>query len=197
MMDVERVRAALASGEQQRIEDRGPRAAVAPILRAGETGLELLFIERARRLGDPWSGHLAFPGGRVDPEDTDSRATAERETREEIDLDLSRAEYLGRLDDLAGRRNSGSHLSIAAHVYWWLLEPPELRPNYEVADAFWIQLDQLVDPSRYVDYRYPAMPFKKFPGVRVGEGKRVVWGLTFRFLEDLFARLEQPFPVRR
>ena len=85
------------------MRDRSPRilstphdAAVAAILRPRDRGLELLYIERRHRPNDPWSGHIAFPGGRVEPSDTSLRATAERETLEEIDLHLQKEHYIGR-----------------------------------------------------------------------------------------------------
>jgi hypothetical protein len=62
------------------------RAAVALILRTGSCGLEMLFIERALRADDPWSGDLGFPGGKVEAGERDPRLTAERETMEEIAL---------------------------------------------------------------------------------------------------------------
>ena len=86
-------------------EERQRRAGVAMVLRddAGDgAGPSVLFIERARWEGDPWSGHMAFPGGRVDPSDRDARAAAERETLEEVGLRLSGAERIGRLDDRQG-----------------------------------------------------------------------------------------------
>ena len=203
MFELDQLRKALILGEDAHAERNGrPRAAVASIVREASGAspragrLELLFIERSRRFGDPWSGHMAFPGGRAGPEDAGSRHTAERETHEEIGLDLSRAEHLGRLETLEGRRASGSRLSVAAHVYLLSGSVPELELNYEVADVVWLSTAELVDPERYVDYRYPAMPFKTFPGVRVGDGGRVIWGLTHRFLTDLFSRVGQPFPVR-
>ncbi len=78
-------------------------AAVAVILHDGAAGLETLFIHRAVRAGDTWSGQIAFPGGRREPTDTDLLATAIRETMEEIGVDLSAAERLGVLDDLYPR----------------------------------------------------------------------------------------------
>ena len=70
-------------------------AAVAIALRDGDDGLEALFIHRAVRVGDTWSGQIAFPGGRREPGDADLLATAIRETLEEIGVDLSGAERLG------------------------------------------------------------------------------------------------------
>ena len=68
-------------------------AAVALILREGKAGPEILFIVRAKRDGDPWSGDLGFPGGRVEACDKEPRLTAERETLEEIGLDLTEGRY--------------------------------------------------------------------------------------------------------
>jgi len=76
------IRIALAARPPLIVDDpTRPRAAVAVVLRDGEArGAEVLLIERARHEGDPWSGHMAFPGGRVEPVDPDSRAAAKART---------------------------------------------------------------------------------------------------------------------
>lgn len=162
-----------------------PRAAVASVFRDGDDGTELLFIERAHREGDPWSGQMAMPGGRVDPADPHGRATAERETWEEVGLDLSGAGYLGRLDDLQG---GARPITVSAHGYWLDGLPPVLEPNHEVADALWVPLWELEHPERAVDYTYRGRPGEVFPGIEI-HGGRVVWGMTWRLLQDLFERL--------
>ena len=84
-------------------DEYAPRAAVAAILRdggPGGEGAELFFIIRAEAPKDPWSGHIAFPGGRRDPEDETLLATAIRETREEVGIDLARGELVARLPDV-------------------------------------------------------------------------------------------------
>src|SRR5512141_3330966 len=78
------------------------QAAVALILRSAFAGPEILFIERAHHDGDPWSGDLGFPGGKVEKTDGEERWTAEREALEETGLDLGNSRYLGRLSDIAG-----------------------------------------------------------------------------------------------
>lgn len=189
MPRIDEIRDALGRRHPRLLEgDR--RAAVALVLREGARGSEVLFIERARFEDDPWSGHMAFPGGRVDPGDADARRAAERETEEEVGLSLARAEPLGRLHDLKefGRPEG---LVISAFAYH-LPDPGPLRPNYEVASAFFVPLRDLLDPARHVAWRRPGLPVA-FPGIVVGDPDRhVVWGLTFRFLEDFFEALGRP-----
>jgi 8-oxo-dGTP pyrophosphatase MutT (NUDIX family) len=170
------------------------RAAVAMCLREHAGVPEVLFIERARRPGDPWSGHMAFPGGRTEPGDAGPRSAAERETLEEVGIDLAAAESLGRLDDLHGHRAAGvPRLVVSAFVYF-LPEAPVPVPNHEVEEAFWFPLRELCDPSRQVEYRVMRA---SYPGILVGEPERhVVWGLTYRFLEVFFRAVGRPLPDR-
>jgi len=199
MPDLERIRAALGRHEPRVLT--GPRrAAVAMVLRDTGESPGVLFIERAEHPADPWSGHMAFPGGRVDPGDGTPRAAAERETLEEVGVDLAEGEMLGRLDDLEGRhagRREG--LVISAFVYR-ISAPPPLQPNYEVREALWVPLCRLLDPERHVDFRFPRYPasMPPFPGIVVGHPERqVVWGLTYRFLEGFFDTLGMPLAERR
>ncbi len=176
---------------------QGAAAAVAAVLRPGDDTVELLIIERAERRGDPWSGQLAFPGGRREPQDADDRATAERETREELGLDLGAARWLTRLSTVSGRRATGRRLEVAAHVYGLDADAAvELRPNEEVADAFWVPLRHLVTAENAMRYRYAGLPLQRFDAIRVhGQlGERVLWGLTLRFVEDLLERLGERLP---
>ena len=198
MFEKDAIRRALSAPEPQLAEDPSqPQAAVAVVLRDAEDsalGPELLFIERAERAGDPWSGHMAFPGGRMEPVDPSPRAAAERETWEEVGLVLSDADALGRLDDLHGR-HAGRRLPlvISAWVYHVEHRGP-LALNDEVEEALWVPLHRIVDPRHHVEY---PTPWAGYPGILVGRPERhVVWGLTYRFLELLLARLGQPLPDR-
>ncbi len=175
-------------------------AAVAIVLHEADTatGSEVLFIERAQRDDDPWSGHMAFPGGRLDPTDPDPRSAAERETREEVGIDLATADALSRLDDLDGGAAGYHPLVVSAFIY----QLPTRRPlslNYEVCDALWIPLEALLDPARHIAYPYPPdQRAMHYPGIVVGDPRRqVVWGLTYRFLDLFFSALGRPLPVRR
>src|SRR5438105_6871550 len=112
-------------------------ASVAVILHDGDEGLEALFIHRAVRAGDTWSGQIAFPGGRRDPGDADLLATAIRETMEEVGVDLSSAERLGVLDDLYPRTPVLPPVVVRPFVFALTARPP-IRVSRAAQSAFWI-----------------------------------------------------------
>jgi 8-oxo-dGTP pyrophosphatase MutT (NUDIX family) len=190
------VRTALAAAPHELPRSEDTRlAAVSAILRRGAHDLELLLIRRAERLHDPWSGHMALPGGRHEDRDRDLVATAIRETREEIGIDLEQsAELLGRLDDQipGGSREFSQGLIVASFV-WCLEEAPDLVPNgIEVDEIHWVPLSPLYTGER--DMVYPFQwrdQTMQLPAYRIGDerAERVVWGLTHRILETLFQRL--------
>jgi 8-oxo-dGTP pyrophosphatase MutT (NUDIX family) len=166
------------------------RAAVALVLRPSERGLDLLFIRRADHPGDPWSGQMAFPGGRWEEGDRDLAATAVRETREETGLDLAAAgELLGQLDEVrAMSRMRPLDLAIRPFVFR-LHASPEPVPSEEVAAVHWISLDALLGPDYRdsLDYAH-AEPTLRLPCFRV-DG-RVIWGLTYRMFANLESLLQ-------
>jgi ADP-ribose pyrophosphatase YjhB (NUDIX family) len=173
------------------------RASVALVLReVAAHGPEILFIERAEKHGDPWSGHMAFPGGRVEVAGETAEQAAVRETLEEVGLVLAEGGRLGRLDDLEGRHaGRPPGMLISAFVYH-LDAPGELVPQQsEVREAFWVPVRSLVEPARQVRRAFRGTGSFEFPGIVVGEPDRhVVWGLTYRFLEVFFRAIGRPFP---
>jgi len=195
VLSIDAVRSAFARHQPKVLDDPArPRAAVAVVLRNAAHGPDVLMIERAQHPEDPWSGHMAFPGGRVDPGDPDARAAAERETLEEVGLSLAGAESLGRLDDIEGR-HAGRPLPLVISAWLYhVARPGPLAPNHEVQTTLWVPLTRLVDPAQRVEY---PTPIGGYPGILVGEPDRhVVWGLTYRFLEIFFERLGTPLPER-
>ncbi len=167
------------------------RAAVALILsESPEGGLDLLFIERAQAREDPWSGQMAFPGGRSAPEDVDSQATAEREVHEELGIRLS--DPIGQLDDTTGGQTLGRVVIVAAHVYA-LASRPELTPNHEVNSTVWIPLRWMLQPESAIRYRFEHGSYQgNFPAFRHGDHS--VWGLTYRMVERFFEVLDRSLP---
>jgi 8-oxo-dGTP pyrophosphatase MutT (NUDIX family) len=167
------------------------KAAVALMLREGESGLELLFIHRAEHPLDPWSGHMGFPGGRAEQGDADLRATAIRETREEIGIDLLRSgRELGSLDETrAMSRMRALDLTITPYVFR-LDEHHAHVLSAEVTSVHWVPLDDLLGPlyRGLMDYTH-AGEMLSFPCFRV-QGK-LIWGLTYRMFANLQALIEE------
>jgi 8-oxo-dGTP pyrophosphatase MutT (NUDIX family) len=171
------------------------QAAVAVILRpvgraSDGSDVDLLFIKRAEKAGDPWSGHMAFPGGHREPSDADLRAAAARETLEEVGLDLAGAEYLGPLaHQQASPRGRILNMIIAPHVFA-IDGDPEFTPNYEVAEVVWTPLARLADNGWHdTETRPMAGQPTVFNGYRLPEG-HFVWGLTYRMLKTFFSTLD-------
>ncbi len=148
-------------------------------------------IKRAEREGDQWSGHMAFPGGRMEPEDDNGLATAVRETEEEIGLSLGAADRcLGRLSDLRARPRRG--LGMAVSAYLFLLEREvEFRPNREVAEVVWVPLAHLLDETN----REELLWLGRLLGIRLPcyyYRDRCIWGLSLRMLDELMELAARP-----
>lgn len=166
----------------------GLRAATALIV-AVRPEPSFALIRRSARHGDPWSGHAALPGGKVDPTDFDAEATARRETFEEVGIQLGTA--VGRLDDIGGRIQR----SVISPMVFRLEEQLPFTPDpREVAAAHWVPLSLLRDPAAAIGH--PSRRFGPWPGWEYQTGDPepfetlVIWGLTHRILSSFekFAR---------
>jgi len=150
-------------------------------------GLTLLFTERSADLKDH-PGQVSFPGGRIEASDPSPRTAAERETLEEVGLDLSGAEYWGRLDDLTGYM-----LPVVVSGFVYRLEKPTtLVLSQEVESAFWIGAQRLRDPSKQTQYRMRRRGAEQaFPALDLlGPNRPLLWGITFRLVRQLVAWME-------
>ena len=148
---------------------------------------EVLFIKRADKPGDPWSGHMAFPGGHLETSDADLAAAAARETLEEIGLDLdANARYLGAVDQQrANPKGRELDMLIEPHVYD-LHTLPALDLNYEVANVVWANMGTLMLNSLHdTEVKPMAGTPTTFNGYRLSE-EHFVWGLTYRMLKTFF-----------
>ena len=161
---------------------------MAAVLRV-TTELELLFITRAEAEHDPWSGHVAFPGGRREPVDRSLEDTAVRETLEELSLDLSRGQMLGQLDDLAPRNRALPPIIIRPFVA--VVEPDvAFALSREVAAVFWVPLSRLRAADAQIDHEISVDGVgARFPAFSV-QG-HVVWGLTERIVRQLLQVLDE------
>ena len=193
---LEQLRSALAT-YQPRIADRSAwpehtHAAVALLLRQSPSGIEILFILRAEFSGDPWSGNIAFPGGHIEADDDTARAAAERETLEEIGIDLHQEEFLGQLDDVAG-----AHLPVIVSCFSYLVtEATPITHNREIGETFWVPLTTLADPKRqrlhHVIFRGERL---ERPAIDLlGPERTVLWGITYRLASHFMELAGSPLP---
>jgi 8-oxo-dGTP pyrophosphatase MutT (NUDIX family) len=176
------------------VEMEGPvrRAAILLALRARSDGEpELLMIKRAEFTGDPWSGHIACPGGRMEPDDRDLAVTAVRETWEETGVDVARdGRLLGQLDELSPRSPLLPPMVIRPYVAL-VRAGVAIVPSREVAEAFWVPLSALRAAESWgagtVQVRGGERRVSVFQ-----HGAHTVWGLTERVLRQFLEYVGTP-----
>jgi 8-oxo-dGTP pyrophosphatase MutT (NUDIX family) len=162
-----------------------PAAVLVPVVRRDDD-LTVLFTRRTSHLHDH-AGQISFPGGRAEPDDASPRATALRETAEEIGLAPSHVEILGDLTDyttVTGYR--------VTPVVGLVASPFDLKlDDFEVAEVFEVPLAFLLDPANHQrnllmhdgrERHYYAMPY----------GPYYIWGATAGMLMNFYAHLTRP-----
>ena len=165
------------------------RSAVAMILRERDGEAEILMIKRAEHPGDPWSGHMAFPGGRMEPEDRHGLDVAVRETREEIGVSLDADDpCIGRLSELMTHWQLRRRPMIVSPFIFRLDREVSFEPNHEVAEVIWIPMSFLCnrDNRQIMHWHRGKVPIP-LPCYYY-EGRRV-WGLSLMMLDELLALL--------
>jgi 8-oxo-dGTP pyrophosphatase MutT (NUDIX family) len=183
------IQARLAAREPRRIEDpEAWNAAVAIILGAAPASPDILLIKRAEKQGDPWSGQMALPGGRMDPTDGGLLDTVMREVLEETGIDLGTATVLGELDDFHPRNPILPRVIVRPFVFG-LSARPEVVPNHEVALHMWASVDALLASSGQAEIEIRGSRLTR-DAYLLGspDAPHVVWGMTHRILTP-FLRL--------
>lgn len=165
--------------------DNAKRAAVAIALRDGAQGCELLMIQRAVREGDPWSGHMGFPGGRREPGDSSNLDCALRETREEIGADYQAyGELLCQLSDVnTGWRADRPEMLVAPFVFS-LSKQPLFSLNHEVDSVLWVPISFLLDSSNRSLHQWQWRDRSLETDCYHYEG-RLIWGLSLMMIDEL------------
>jgi 8-oxo-dGTP pyrophosphatase MutT (NUDIX family) len=160
-------------------------AAVALIIRAQQE-LELLLIKRAEHEKDPWSGHMALPGGRRDRQDADLLRTAQRETEEEVGVPLrTNGELIGRLDEVSPRNPRLPPIIIAPFIFAVSSDTTPVIDTREVEAAIWVPFSALRDESAASEILITLEGGSRaFPSLVYGE--YVIWGLTHRIVTQFF-----------
>jgi 8-oxo-dGTP pyrophosphatase MutT (NUDIX family) len=172
------------------------RAAVALVLRPGAGGgLELLMIKRAEFEGDPWSGHVAFPGGRQEPDDQSLERTAIRETWEETAIDIARdGAILGALDEVSPRTPTVRQVVVRPYVAA-VVPGVAVIESPEVAAGFWVPLSALRETAAWITAEVEAHG-QSLSVPAFAHGEYVVWGLTERILRDFLGLIGQDTSTR-
>jgi 8-oxo-dGTP pyrophosphatase MutT (NUDIX family) len=147
----------------------------------------ILLIRRAERVGDPWSGHMALPGGRRETGDADLAETAIRETREEVGVELSPELLLGRLEDVVPRTPVLPPIAVRPFVFLLRLRPA-IKLSDEVTACTWVPLARLLRPDTHHPVRLDvAGQSRVVPAYELEDG--IVWGMTERILTSLLNHL--------
>jgi 8-oxo-dGTP pyrophosphatase MutT (NUDIX family) len=160
--------------------DEESHAAVAILLRERNDDLEFFLVKRAEVEGDPWSGDMAFPGGKKSNQDQDLIETAAREVLEETAIDLREKSKLGYMKPIYS--SVRTHMKVQPIVYLYE-DDPEINLNYELTRYLWAPLNELIQSRTKESVKGWFGEIFKYDG-------EVVWGLTFRMLEQLIELLE-------
>ncbi len=164
-------------------DEQGANAAVAVLLKQEKEGFSVFFVKRDENVADPWSGQMAFPGGKRDEKDVDLKQTVVRETLEETGISLLEGcRFLGVLTALRSRPRPD--LCILPFVVLVEYEPRVRLNRNELEDSCWILFEELVHSKTLVKFDFGEVP-------ACSVGNRVIWGLTYRILENLFTAYRQ------
>jgi 8-oxo-dGTP pyrophosphatase MutT (NUDIX family) len=164
-----------------------PAAAVCMILRAADSknSLEILLLKRKSFEGDPWSGQIAFPGGRSKSGET-LLETVKREVMEETGINLEDLEPLGPLAQVFPGNFS---IRVTPFV---AIAPTEVEvkvDHIEIDDYFWTPTSYFLDRNNSSVYSFSKDGRKIDALAFVYLGKYVVWGMTLKIIEDFLSSL--------
>ena len=147
--------------------------------------LDALVVKRKAIEHDPWSGHMALPGGRSHPGDTDSLLTARREVFEETSIDLGRCEVIGMLDEVI----PGNVVIRVTPFVALVSDPVQVKLNEsELTDYFWIPLSFFRDRHNLSLYSVERFGKKAEVPSYLYLGKHVIWGMTLKIIEDFLSK---------
>lgn len=186
-IDFSQLTSQLAAHRHRRLPGRRwlARAVVAVVLRdePGQ-GPCVLLMRRAQRTGDPWSGHMSFPGGRLSPADASGFHAAMREALEETGLQLREDEFVGRLSDVVTRRHERPVPMLVSPYVFKLERETAWTLNHEAVETLWVPLDFLADHRNRAPLTWRVGVLNLRLPSYVYEG-RTIWGLTLLMLNEL------------
>ena len=145
---------------------------------------------RAINPQDPWSGDLAFPGGKVEAQDQSLHHIAARETQEEIGLHLPETALIGSLGKTAAT-GSGQRMPMPVYplIYHLQSTPDNFRVSDEITEAYWVPVTQLWQPYHWMQFCFPPTRQQRV-GIRIGN--HFLWGFSLKILVQLAERVGYP-----
>ena len=146
-----------------------------------ESDYSILFIKRPQNAEDVFSGHMAFPGGKMKEGDGNKLQTAIRETLEETGIDIfKKGKILGELDDFNPINPKASHYIVTPFLSL-LIKDTEIKPNEEVDEAIWIPISHLKD-EKALEIRIVEKLSMGVKDYVFHYKDYVIWGMTGRIL---------------
>ncbi len=160
------------------------RAAVVLFLDFLEDQVLLLLIRRAVRANDPWSGQMAFPGGRMSCRDGCLEDTLIREVQEEVGVNIHDRDLLGTMSDVRSTRRP---VLVTPYIVLLKRRVTLALNRDEVADATWVSVSDLARCKIVRRQVRTSEGWREADGIEY-DG-HFIWGMTLRMINDLFSRL--------
>ena len=148
---------------------------------------KLVFIKRSEHPDDPWSGHVAFPGGGFETADRTRKATSIRECYEEVGINLNKGKFKQFVSEVVSKKSfKNSKLSIKSYLFFSSVRPTFFDVS-EVSDVFDVALEAFFEERHYV--RRDVSP-SEYPqlGFQTEKNKYFIWGITLAILLDFLSR---------
>jgi len=166
------------SKTQKTTECLDANAAVVVLLKSTNQDFQVLFVKRAEKSGDPWSGQTALPGGKRNPEDRDLKETVVRETLEETRINLLEGcRFLGAMEPV--RSTQKPEMKILPFVVLLEKEQP-IKLNEELTAYFWTPLKELAKHKGTTEFS-----FREYPAYIIEN--HIIWGLTYKIMNNLLS----------
>lgn len=162
-------------------------ASVLLILNLSDLGYSLLFIKRPESERDPFSGHMAFPGGRMESIDKNKLDTAIRETKEEVGINIIKSgQVLGTLDDVNPNNPRARKYVVTPYLSILNEEVTIIPDTKEVERTVWVPMRHLID-DRNKEIRIRERDGREVEDYAYNYEKYLIWGMTGRILHQFLS----------
>ncbi len=186
---IEKLEHLLIQGNSEEIVKEGDyvHAAVMIVLKQSGPNYSMLFIKRPENERDPFSGHMAFPGGRMESEDRGKDETAIRETIEEVGVDVHKSgRILGSLDDVIPNNPRARNYIVTPYVSLLHEDVVMTLDPGEVEKALWVPMQHLID-DKNTEIRMRERGGRLVKDYVYNYEQYIIWGMTGRILHQFLS----------